>query len=162
MSGFTSSGSDLTGIMIEGKYITLPPPAVFCARNIVGCWRILCGEEEIESKDGIHWRVVGGGGGGGGLTSLLISVEVDSVVVGCCWSEPGLSARTDAGGLPWSSTLLPDEERRLSEDLRVTIFVQSVGRSWIPIASSVCPIRYLTVNFPHSLPILHSFFSCTS
>lgn len=140
MSVFISSGSIFTGII--KNWI----PAPFCAK--CGC------TGDVDNTDGEIWE-------GGGVSSLHGSAEEVgddcgrwSVLVTGLWA--GLWA-----GLPCSSTLLVDDDLS-SETFLLTIFVQSVGRSSIPMPWSVCPIRYCTVNLPHSLPILQSFFSCTS
>lgn len=147
MSVFTSSGSIFTGIISPGKNCI---PVSFCVRSNV-CGLITC-TGDADSTGGELWTE------GGGVSSLHCSAEKVDDGCGGSWSEPvtGLTA-----GLPWSSTLLVDDDLS-SELFLLTIFVQSVGRSSIPIPWSVCPIRYCTVSLPLSLPILQSFFSCTS
>lgn len=142
MSGLVSSGSAFTGMRSLGKQMM--PPAGFCARNTVGCWR-----KWGRGKVGGACRPEGTG-----LVRLLDSV------VEC--SSDGELANGLHGGEPLCNSTLLDEEHRSDTVFLFTTFVQSVGRSSIPISFSVCPILYRTVNFPLSLPILQSFLSCTS
>lgn len=142
MSVFISSGSIFTGIISPGKNCIL---ASFCARCIS------CGRTgDVADTGGEIWTE------GGGVSSLHGSA--DEVGDDGSWSGVVTGLWT---GLPCSSTLLVDDDLS-SETFLFTIFVQSVGRSSIPIPCSVCPMRYRTVSLPHSLPILQSFFSCTS
>lgn len=134
MSVFISSGSIFTGIISPGKNCI--PPSLW----------VKCGD--VDNTDGEIWAEEGG------VSSLHGSAG--EVGDDCGGSSSGLWA-----GLPCSSTLLVDDDLS-SETFLLTIFVQSVGRSSISMPCSVCPIRYCTVNLPHSLPILQSFFSCTS